>query len=46
LAGFSPFNSDEEKTTGAFYVKDFAGQKIYGDEQMEQIRGEVLGALD
>jgi len=46
LAGFSPFNSDEEKTTGAFYVRDFAGQKIYGDEQIAKIRDEMMEALD
>lgn len=42
---FARINSDEEKITGAFYVRDFAGQKIYGDEQIEKIRNEILGAL-
>lgn len=42
---FARINSDEEKITGAFYVRDFAGQKVYGDEQKEKIRNEILGAL-
>ncbi len=43
---FARINSDEEKITGAFYVRDFAGQKVYGDEQTEKIRNEILEALD
>jgi UTP:GlnB (protein PII) uridylyltransferase len=42
---FARINSDEEKITGAFYVRYLAGQKIYGDEQIERIRDEMLGAL-
>ena len=42
---FARINSDEEKITGAFYVRDFGGQKIYGDKQTERIRDEMLGAL-
>ena len=43
---FARINSDDEKITGAFYVRDLAGQKIYEDEQIERIRDEMLGALD
>lgn len=43
---FARINSDEEKFTGAFYVRDFQGQKIYGDEQTERISNEMLGVLD
>jgi len=27
------------ETTGAFYVRDFAGQKIYGEEHLREIEG-------
>ena len=42
---FARINSDEEKITGAFYVRNLEGQKIYGDEQIEKIRDEVLRTL-
>ncbi len=27
------------ESTGAFFVRDFAGQKIYGDEHLREIEG-------
>ncbi|MBW1733054.1 MAG: [protein-PII] uridylyltransferase [Deltaproteobacteria bacterium] len=43
---FARINSDKEKTTGSFYVRDFAGQKIYEDKQMERMRNEILEVLE
>jgi [protein-PII] uridylyltransferase len=42
---FAKVNSDKEKMTGVFYVRDASGQKIYEDSVLEKVRREILGAL-
>jgi hypothetical protein len=38
-------NSDKEKMTGVFYVRDASGQKIYEDSLMEKVQREIMGVL-
>jgi len=42
---FAKVNSDKEKMTGVFYVRDASGQKIYEDTVLEKVRREILGVL-
>jgi len=42
---FAKVNSDKEKMTGVFYVRDASGQKIYEDSGLENVRQELLGVL-
>jgi [protein-PII] uridylyltransferase len=42
---FAKVNSDKEKMTGVFYVRDASGQKIYEDTLIEQVRREILGVI-
>jgi [protein-PII] uridylyltransferase len=42
---FAKFNSDEEKMTGDFYVRDSFGQKILEQEQIDEIKRDILGIL-
>ena len=42
---FAKVNSDKEKLTGVFYVRDGSGQKIYEDSILEEVRREILGVL-
>jgi [protein-PII] uridylyltransferase len=42
---FAKVNSDKEKMTGVFYVRDASGQKIYEDSLIEQVRREIMGVL-
>jgi [protein-PII] uridylyltransferase len=42
---FAKVNSDKEKMTGVFYVRDASGQKIYEDSILEEVRREILGVL-
>ena len=38
-------NSDEDKMTGIFYVRDSGGQKIHGEDQIEKIEKGVLSVM-
>jgi len=42
---FAKVNSDKEKMTGVFYVRDASGQKIYEDSALEKVRREILGVI-
>jgi [protein-PII] uridylyltransferase len=42
---FAKVNSDKEKMTGVFYVRDASGQKIYEDSVLEKVRREILEVL-
>lgn len=42
---FAKFNSDEEKMTGVFYVKDATGQKVYDEEQIREIKRGLLAVM-
>ena len=42
---FAKVNSDKEKMTGVFYVRDASGQKIYEDSLLEKVRREILSVL-
>jgi [protein-PII] uridylyltransferase len=39
------FNSDEEMMTGNFYVRDSSGQKILEQDQIDEIKRDILGIL-
>jgi len=43
---FAKINTDTEKTTGVFYVRDGNGQKIYEDSGLEQVREEILSIME
>lgn len=43
---FAKVNSDKEKMTGVFYLRDSGGQKIYGEDQIEKIKLEVLAVIN
>jgi [protein-PII] uridylyltransferase len=43
---FAKFNSDEEKMTGNFYVRDASGQKIHEEDQLDKIRRGILDVLE
>ncbi|MCJ7596353.1 MAG: hypothetical protein MUO52_16415, partial [Desulfobacterales bacterium] len=42
---FAKVNSDKEKMTGVFYVRDAGGQKIYEDAILNKTRDEILSVL-
>jgi [protein-PII] uridylyltransferase len=42
---FAKVNSDKEKMTGVFYVRDASGQKLYEKSLIERVRREILGVL-
>jgi len=42
---FAKVNSDKEKMTGVFYVRDASGQKIYENSLIERVRREILRVL-
>jgi [protein-PII] uridylyltransferase len=42
---FAKVNSDKEKMTGVFYVRDASGQKIYENVLIDKVRGEILRVL-
>ncbi len=39
-------NSDKERMTGGFYVRDSSGQKIYEEAQLELIKSEILSLVE
>jgi len=43
---FAKVNSDKEKMTGVFYVRDASGQKIYENFLIEKVRQEMLRVLE
>ena len=45
---FAKLNSDEERVTGVFYVRDLQGQKIFEQARIEDIRSEMMqvGGVD
>jgi len=42
---FAIFNSDEEKMTGDFYVRDSFGQKILEEDKIDEIEQAILGVM-
>jgi [protein-PII] uridylyltransferase len=42
---FAKLNSDQEKMTGVLYVRDSGGQKIYGDDKIEEIKESLLSLI-
>jgi [protein-PII] uridylyltransferase len=42
---FAKVNSDREKMTGVFYVRDPSGQKIYEESEMAHIRESILSII-
>jgi len=42
---FARINSDKEKMTGVFYVRDGSGQKIYDDPVLEKTRQGMLNVI-
>lgn len=42
---FARINSDKEKMTGVFYVRDGSGQKIYDDLLLEKTRQGIMGVI-
>jgi [protein-PII] uridylyltransferase len=42
---FARINSDKEKMTGVFYVRDGSGQKIYDDPVLEKAREGILKVI-
>lgn len=42
---FAKVNSDKERMTGVFYVRDSSGQKIYEEAQLEVIKKEILSLV-
>ncbi|MBW2118732.1 MAG: hypothetical protein JRH09_12560, partial [Deltaproteobacteria bacterium] len=42
---FAKVNSDQEKMTGVFYVRDAEGQKIHGDDKIEEIKEGLLSVM-
>ncbi len=38
-------NSDGEKMTGVFYVRDSGGEKIYEPDIIEEARGRLMAVL-
>jgi len=42
---FAKVNSDQEKMTGVFYVRDAGGQKIHGDDKIEEIKEGLLSVM-
>jgi [protein-PII] uridylyltransferase len=42
---FARVNSDKEKMTGVFYVRDESGQKIYDDPVLDGVKSEILAVM-
>ena len=42
---FAKVNSDEEKMTGVFYVKDAGGQKVQDLDQIREIEEELKSTM-
>jgi [protein-PII] uridylyltransferase len=42
---FAKLNSDQEKMTGVLYVRDSEGQKIHGDDKIEEIKKGLLSLI-
>jgi [protein-PII] uridylyltransferase len=42
---FARVNSDKEKMTGVFYVRDESGQKIYDDSVLDGVKSEILAVM-
>jgi [protein-PII] uridylyltransferase len=42
---FAKLNSDQEKMTGVLYVRDSGGQKVHGDDKIEEIREGLLSLI-
>jgi [protein-PII] uridylyltransferase len=42
---FAKVNSDRERMTGVFYVKDASGQKVYEEEVMEKTKERILSLM-
>ena len=43
---FAKFNSDREKMSGVFYVRDSLGQKIEEKAKIEKIKEGILGTME
>jgi [protein-PII] uridylyltransferase len=43
---FAKVNSDKEKMTGAFYVRDASGQKVYDAPVLEKVREVILEVIE
>jgi [protein-PII] uridylyltransferase len=43
---FARVNSDKEKMTGVFYVRDASGQKMYDDPVLERVRREIMSVME
>jgi len=43
---FAKVNSDKERMTGVFYVRDSGGQKILDDDEIQKIRHEIMDVID
>ena len=42
---FAKLNSDQEKMTGVLYVRDSGGQKVHGDDKIEEIKEGLLSLI-
>jgi [protein-PII] uridylyltransferase len=42
---FAKVNSDKERMTGVFYVRDASGQKVYEEEVMGQIKERIFSVM-
>jgi [protein-PII] uridylyltransferase len=42
---FARVNSDKERMTGVFYVRDSGGQKIYGEYEIEKTKRRVMSVI-
>jgi len=42
---FAKVNSDKERMTGVFYVRDSGGQKIYGEHEIEKTKRGVMSVI-
>ncbi|UCF57742.1 MAG: hypothetical protein JSW15_04585, partial [Deltaproteobacteria bacterium] len=42
---FARVNSDKERMTGIFYVRDSGGQKIYGEYEIEKTKSRVMSVI-
>jgi [protein-PII] uridylyltransferase len=42
---FAKVNSDKERMTGVFYVRDSSGQKIYGEHDIEKTKRGVMSVI-
>jgi len=42
---FARVNSDKEKMSGVFYVRDSSGQKIYDEPEMEKVKTGIFSVM-